>query len=120
MDDEFFKNKRLVEMAKKANLERRQNNSKEQMKKAISAKLKTTMIGSLAKFEENFGYLWGHGKNDKTKNELEFAKLWDLVRTEVLNNGNNQLRAAMQEIDNYTITFDGFKTEFIMQRKEGN
>lgn len=59
------------------------------------------MIGSLFEFEKMFGYLWGHTKEeeDLTDNELEFLDKWDSVRNQILNNGNNQLRKAIADLD---------------------
>jgi len=63
-------------------------NDKDKLLQNIEKRLKTTMIGSLAKFEENFAYLW---END-TINREEYEDLWEETRNEILNNGNNQIR----------------------------
>lgn len=112
--------KKMLEMAKRANDERYANNSKEQLKRAITTKFKTTMIGSLSVFEDLFGYLWGHGKDPKdlTKTELEFKRSWDIARTDVLNNGNNQMRAVLQEVDGYTVKWNKLTTDFIIKPKD--
>lgn len=72
------------------------------------------MIGALARFEKYFGSLWGYNKpNDVlTDEERRWKDIWEVTRTEVLNNGNNQMRSAGEEISNYTIKFNKFKTEF--------
>jgi MoaA/NifB/PqqE/SkfB family radical SAM enzyme len=59
-------------------------------------KFQTTMIGALARFEDNFGYVW--------ENEPEDSKLWDrweYTRNSILNNGNKQARAAIEEVKKY-------------------
>lgn len=59
-------------------------------------KFQTTMIGALARFEDNFGYVW--------ENEPEDSQLWDrweYTRNSILNNGNKQARAAIDEIKRY-------------------
>jgi hypothetical protein len=108
----------LKSLYRKVNDEKYQANSKKKLSENITKKLKTTMIGALARFEENFGNLWGIGKNaeKKTEDELRWEKLWDLVRTEVLNNGNNQIRAAMEEISLYIIAWEGYNTTFIVSK----
>lgn len=112
-------NKKMIEMAKRANDEKYENNSRDQLKRAVTTKFKTTMIGALSQFEEFFGYLWGHDEDRQlTHSEQEFKKVWDLVRTQVLNNGNAQLRATMQEIDQYTVKWNKFKTDFIVKPKD--
>jgi len=55
-------------------------------------------------FEKAFGYLWGHLKDEDnlTDNELDFLDRWDTVRNQILNNGNNQLRKAIADLDRNT------------------
>lgn len=74
----------------------------DQMKKDILTKrFQTTMIGALFAFEETFGHLWGQNKHENhlTNEELDFLDKWDLVRNQILNNGNNQLRKAISDLD---------------------
>ena len=94
------------------------NNSKEQLKRAIDTKINTTMIGSLSRFEKLFGYLWGDRRpvSELNQEEAEFREDWELVRSQILDNGNDQKRAAFQEIDQYTVKWNKFKTDFIIRR----
>jgi hypothetical protein len=82
-----------------------QEASKKRLLKIIEKKLNTSFIGALSKFETCFGQLWGHGKDemDCTDEELRNREIWNLCRTDVLNNGNNQLRSVQAEILQYTI-----------------
>ena len=73
------------------------NNDQNEILKNMETRLKTTMIGSLAKFEEHFGYLW----EEDNKNRLEYDRLWDQTRNAILNNGNNQIRLALDELEDY-------------------
>lgn len=71
-------------------------------KKILTKRFQTTMIGALYEFEKNFGYLWGHSKEEQeelTDLELEFLDKWDFVRNQILNNGNHQLRQALNDLD---------------------
>lgn len=74
----------------------------------IKTKLNTAFIGAISRFEAHFGYLWGHGKKEHecTPSELEFRRLWESCRTEVLTNGNNQIRALKSEIGQYDILWN--------------
>jgi hypothetical protein len=68
----------------------------------VSKRFETTIIGSLARFEETFGYLWGHNSTkDLTAKQQEFLDMWEIVRTSILNHGNNQMRSAIDDIINY-------------------
>lgn len=74
------------------------NNSNQQyLIDQIYKRFQTTMIGALAKFEQSFGYLW---EQDNEKGD-EFADLWEYTRNTILNNGNKQARAAINDILNY-------------------
>lgn len=65
----------------------------------IETKFKTTMIGSLARFEESFGHLWEEDGPD----QQEYLDLWEYTRNSILNNGNKQMRAAINELSNTLI-----------------
>lgn len=80
------------------------NNDK---KDILVKRFQTTMIGALHEFEKSFGYLWGQHKSDDqelTDNELKFLDLWDETRNRILNNGNNQMRKAIVDLENITGT----------------
>jgi hypothetical protein len=71
-------------------------------KNIISKRFQTTMIGALYEFEENFGYLWGQQKYENeplTEKEAQFGEIWDNVRNKILNNGNNQLRKCISDLE---------------------
>jgi len=60
----------------------------------IYKKFQTTMIGALARFEENFGYLWDNNSREAERLEI----MWENTRNSILNNGNKQARSALNEI----------------------
>lgn len=63
----------------------------------IYKRFQTTMIGALAKFEHSFGRLWEQ-ENAEGDN---FADLWEYTRNSILNNGNKQARAAINDVLSY-------------------
>lgn len=118
MDEQELEYERIMrarEQAKKDNEVRYKENSKKRLMQILEKKFKTTMIGALARFEKGFGHLWGHGQDDLTEEQLEYRKVWDEIRTEILTNGNNQLRGAQDELAQYTMSWDKYKTEFIVK-----
>jgi len=70
-------------------------------KNIIAKRFQTTMIGALYEFEENFGYLWGLDKDDSelNENQIKFREQWEDTRNRVLNNGNNQLRKCISDLE---------------------
>jgi hypothetical protein len=85
----------------------------------ISKRFQTTIIGSLARMEDNFGYLWGHNSNGElTEKQQEFADLWEYTRTSILNHGNNQMREAIDEVIDYVEQENQlYKYHFIINKK---
>jgi hypothetical protein len=73
------------------------SNEIDQLLYSIQKKFQTTMIGALARFEESFGYLWENNHKDREN----FEDKWEDVRNNILNNGNKQLRAALNEISEF-------------------
>ncbi len=73
----------------------------ENHKQILTKRFQTTMIGALFEFEKAFGHLWGQDKDEDslTEQELDFLDRWDFARNQVLNNGNNQLRKALADLD---------------------
>jgi hypothetical protein len=100
---------KLREQALKENEAKYRLNSKKRLLINITGKFRTTMIGSLAAFEKRFSHLW--------ENDPEMKALWDEVRTEILDLGNKNLRAAEQELSEYTILWD--KSILKQQEKSG-
>ena len=86
----------------------------------ISKRFQTTIIGSLARVEDNFGYLWGHNSGKElTEKQQEFADLWEYTRTSILNHGNNQMREAIDEVIDYIEKENQlYKYHFIINNKK--
>lgn len=94
--------------------------SKKRLLNNIVKKFNTTTIGSLAIFEEIFGFLWGHGipYNDLSEEEKEWRESWAEARTKILDLGNSNLRAAQSEINQYTLTWNRYVTNFYIKGDE--
>jgi len=116
--DEFEHNKQLVAERKKLNEQKRKLNDKQRLEYNITKKIKTTMIGALATFEDFFGDLWGIDKNLDELSEAEMKCLedWNEARKEILNNGNVQIRAAQDEISEYDTEWNRYKIDFIVKK----
>jgi|TARA_Y100000361_G_C10873108_1_gene195228 hypothetical protein len=80
--------------------------SKDRLLKISKKKVQTTMIGALSTIERVFGFLWGHGSQEELTPEQEHMKeLFDEVRSEILDRGNNQSRNLEAEFANYEINW---------------
>lgn len=111
--------KKMVNMTRKANEQKQRVYFKELLKSHIATKFKTTIIGSISKFEDLFGELWGMGLQPEELNAEQryWREKWSLARTEILNNGNSQSRAASSEIDQYNVEYNKYEYNFNTQDK---
>lgn len=81
--------------------------SRKRLDRILSQKMNTTFIGAISAFENNFGFLWGAGKKrELTEEEQNLLNIWQRVRTDILNNGNNQLRALRNELQNHSVSWN--------------
>lgn len=113
MNEDFKYLKALKEKRKQEFDVKYKENSKKRLLNNIEKKFKTTIIGSLAVFEQLFGDLWGHGLNvqDLNDDQKYWRKVWLEARSKILDNGNSNLRASQGEIAQYTLTWDRYVTE---------
>lgn len=110
--------KRLKEAARQANEARYLRSSKDRLKGIIERKFTTSMIGTLKRIENYFGFLWAHGKADEelTDKEQQMKEIWQMLRVEILDLGHGELRAIVEEeFPQYTIKWDKYKTSFIVK-----
>ncbi len=96
--------------------------SKTRLLNNLKKKFDTTTIGSLAIFEEEFGFLWGHGKpySQLNEDEKDWREVWSRARTYILDLGNSNLRASQSEISQYTLTWNRYVTNFVIKNDKGN
>lgn len=109
--------KALSSKMKSAREERYMEQSRRRLDKIVSTKVRTAFIGALAAFEEEFGFLWGQDtpEDQLTEEQANMRELWIRARTNVLNNGNTQLRAVRNEIANQTIKWNRHHIDFQVQ-----
>jgi hypothetical protein len=131
MDEKLEDKLRRVTQQRKVNEElgsqqRYQEASRRRLARILKKKITTSFIGALARFETFFGPdIWGHGKpeEDCTPEQLAWREVWEQCRTEVLNNGNNQLRAVENEIVQYCVNWNRYQTTLSVkdsEEKDGN
>ena len=115
------RNKQLEDQ-KNFNEHKRKIYAQRRLEHNIIKKIKTTMIGALASFEDGFGFLWGIDLdyNELDKEQLELREVWEEIRREVLNKGNMQIRAAQDELSEYNTEWTGFTQKIDFITKERN
>jgi hypothetical protein len=112
----------LRQKIQEANQQKYLENCKARLVKIITKKMETIMIGSIAAFEENFGFLWGYNKDSPlTKEEKTLRDLWENTRTKILDNGNHQIRAIYSEVSNHIVSWNRYHMDFkVVQEPKQN
>lgn len=75
--------------------------SKDRLSKILKKKIQTTMIGALSSIEENLAFLWENDNPKFTKNDMK--ELYNKIRSEILDKGNNQARNVDAELAQYEV-----------------
>lgn len=89
---------------------------KDKLKKDVEKKIKTTMIGAISAIEEEFGFLFGHDKEELSKEEEAFSKVFQELRCKILDLGNNQIKKSKLDIDLYEVRGPYYKYDFKIKR----
>lgn len=111
--DEYYKLKTIHDENKKKNQEKYKVFSKDRLCNNITARMRTTMIGTLAIIEHTIGHLWAIGQERPlTPDEEEMLEMWEDIRTQILDLGNNNIRITQEELSHYTVNWDRYKVEF--------
>lgn len=95
-------------------------NSKRKLEEVLKRKFRTTFIGALDHFEKTFGHLWGHElcASDCTERQIEWREYWERCRIAILDNGNDQLRSAKDELSLYDVEWNGHVAQISLKPGE--
>ncbi len=118
LSNSYDKINRVARQEKAKNILEFKEKSKLRLQEVIDKKFTTCFIGAVNSVEEHLGFLWGKGKSALTSREREMACVWEELRTEILNKGNNQKRAARNEIEEYEVEWKQKHTDFILRPKD--
>ena len=88
---------------KKAREEKYKQDSRERLSKILKKKIQTTMIGALSSIEQHLGFLWTNENGELTEDQKKLLELYNTVRSEILDRGNNQARNIDAELSQYDI-----------------
>jgi len=96
------------------------NNTEDKYLSIVEKRMKTVLIGSISRFEENFSYLWDEDSEDGRY----FFSLWQKTREDVLDYGNYQIRSAKEDMNRLqnpgTIFKNRYQYNFDMRRQNEN
>jgi hypothetical protein len=91
--------------------------SRDRLSKILKKKIQTTMIGALSSIEENFSFLWDN--DDVSENDKAIMQnLYQKVRSEILDKGNNQARNIDAELSQYDIQWLRYSVKIPMVKSK--
>ncbi len=107
--DEYHEMKKVSDTRKEKEKERHEELSKKRLCDIAQKKILTATIGALSSIEESFGFLWGYNDGDNlTDEQNDFKDVYEKLRSEILDKGNNQSRNLKAEFEQYTIVWNRY------------
>ncbi len=104
--------KREIEKRKQYRLE-----SKERLKKSCITKVRTTMIGALQSIEDNISKLIPKS-GSLTNEQLMLQKIYESIRKEILDKGNQQIRNLEEDFSQYEVEWQKFTLKLPVIRRD--
>lgn len=95
--------------------ERQKDISKDKLLKSAKKRIQTTMIGALSSIEEHFGFLW---ENDLDEHSGDMKKIFEELRAEILDRGNNQIRNLDGDFSTYDVVWKRYHYQLPFIGKE--
>lgn len=112
MEDKHFKYQNITRKREAYAREKQKEGSARRLLSNVETKIRTTFIGAISRIEEKFGHLWGLDNDTPSASQVKMRKLWDDLRKEILDHGNNQIRALRKEFDQYDIDWNRYHIDF--------
>lgn len=92
--------------------------SKDRLSKILKKKIQTTMIGALSSIEENLAFLWENDDPKFTKEDIK--NIYNKIRSEILDRGNNQARNVDAELAQYDVEWLRYSMKIPFVQKPNN
>ncbi len=85
-------------------------NPKEQLFDTVKKKLMTAFIGAIDELEKSdFSQLWGGSEGPTNGDQKRWKRVYQNLRREILNNGNDQIRDLVEEFVRFDVKFSRYK-----------
>lgn len=92
--------------------------SRERLSKILKKKIQTTMIGALSSIEENLGFLWNSESGKLSDDQKIMKDLYQKIRSEILDKGNNQARNIDAELAQYDVEWLKYSIQMPVIKQE--
>ena len=119
MDNNYAELIRAKSDYKQARSDKYRIESKDRLSKIVRKKIETTMIGALSTIEEHFGFLW-HNEDGSplTEEQATMKDVYQQVRSEILDKGNNQARNTDAELAQYDVIWLKYSMELPVIKRD--
>ena len=105
---------------KKKREEQYKISSRERLAKILKKKIETTMIGALSSVEDHLGFLWNdNGPEELSQERQEMKRLFQLIRSEILDKGNTQARNIDAELAQYEVHWNRYTMTLPVKKTPG-
>lgn len=101
------------DLERKAELDK-QEKDKSLFEESCTKKVKTTMVGSVAAFEDKFSFLW-EDEDDETGQKIK--KLFMEARDSIFDLGNEQMNRMKSDFKKYDITKKKYTMKFFVNNR---
>lgn len=119
MDNDFLKNLSLKNKIDAERAKQYKEISKERLLKIAITKVRTTMIGALDIMEKKLKQFWTPDVNQKaTSEQLILAQMYQDIRKDILDKGNQQIRNLEAEFEQYEIEWKRYTLNLPVKNKE--
>jgi hypothetical protein len=78
------------------------------------------MIGALSTIEENLGFLWNNPSGNLTKEQEQMKEIYNKIRSDILDKGNNQARNIDAELAQYEVEWLRYSIKMPVIQKPQN
>ena len=87
---------------------------KSRLREFLRKRMTTMLVGSIERIEKSMGQNWGHGLSDKecTDGEYDERAIWNCLRKELFDWGNQQIRNMEKGLEDYIVEMRRYKIEF--------
>src|SRR5688572_6960260 len=117
MEDDYLKNLALKSKIDNERDQQYKALSKERLLKICSTKIRTTMIAALDTVEKKLETLW-QSTGKPSNEQLVLIQLYQEMRKEILDKGNQQIRNLEDEFDQYEIHWKRHTLKLPVRNKE--
>ena len=95
-----------------------QSDSRDRLNSICKKKITTTMVGALDSIERHFGFLWEEQSDGDPEAARIMKELYEKVREEILDNGNNQSRNLTIELEQYEVRWMRYQMQLPVKQTQ--